>query len=98
MDYGTKIKIINKDETDAVPIHHQSSYSNKTVSWEDFLIANATIPGYVAHRNTIRGSWFVECVCQESTFCGLAVQIIRITLRQMLLHDKQEISLFYNFI
>eukprot|EP00094_Tigriopus_californicus_P009381 TCALIF_09046-PA protein Name:"Similar to CASP2 Caspase-2 (Gallus gallus)" AED:0.11 eAED:0.11 QI:358/1/0.85/1/0.5/0.57/7/0/265 len=63
-DYGSKSKKVNTDETDAVPINNESNNFIKTPSWEDYLIANATIPGYVAHRNTQRGSWFVECVCQ----------------------------------
>ena len=30
---------------------------------EDMLIACSTIPGYVSNRDTIRGSWFIECLC-----------------------------------
>ena len=31
---------------------------------EDMLIACSTIPGYVSNRDTIRGSWFIECICK----------------------------------
>ena len=31
---------------------------------EDILIAYSTIPGYVANRDTVRGSWFIECICK----------------------------------
>lgn len=36
----------------------------KEPSWEDMLIAYATLPGYVANRDIYRGTWFIECICQ----------------------------------
>uniref|UniRef100_A0A0N5AI38 CASPASE_P20 domain-containing protein n=1 Tax=Syphacia muris TaxID=451379 RepID=A0A0N5AI38_9BILA len=30
----------------------------------DFLIAYATVPGYVSWRNSIRGSWFIQSLCE----------------------------------
>ena len=35
----------------------------KGVSWEDMLVAYATLPGYVANRDRYRGTWFVESLC-----------------------------------
>ena len=31
---------------------------------EDMLIAYATIPGYVANRDNMRGTWFIESICK----------------------------------
>ena len=28
------------------------------------LIAYATIPGYVANRDNMRGTWFIEAICK----------------------------------
>jgi len=36
----------------------------KDPSWEDMLIAYATLPGYVANRDLYRGTWFVEALVQ----------------------------------
>ncbi|PIO58340.1 hypothetical protein TELCIR_20227, partial [Teladorsagia circumcincta] len=30
----------------------------------DFLIAYATPPTYVSWRNSLRGSWFVQAICE----------------------------------
>ena len=29
---------------------------------KDIIIMNATVPGFVANRNTVKGSWFVQCL------------------------------------
>jgi len=36
----------------------------KDPAWEDMLIAHATLPGFVSYRDIIRGTWFIECLCQ----------------------------------
>ena len=36
----------------------------RDVSWEDMVIAYSTIRGYVAHRDTVDGSWFVQALCE----------------------------------
>ena len=36
----------------------------RDVSWEDMIIAYSTLPGYVANRNTLHGTWFVQCLCK----------------------------------
>ena len=36
----------------------------REVTWEDMVVAYATLPGYVANRDTYRGTWFVECLCK----------------------------------
>lgn len=33
-------------------------------SYEDMFISYATIPTYVAYRNNIKGSWFIQCLCK----------------------------------
>ena len=36
----------------------------KDVSWEDMIVAYATLPGYVANRDMFRGTWYIECICK----------------------------------
>ena len=36
----------------------------KVPTVEDMLIAYATIPGYVANRDNMRGTWFIESICK----------------------------------
>ena len=31
---------------------------------EDMFVSYATIPAYVAYRNNVKGSWFVQCFCK----------------------------------
>ncbi|XP_078033623.1 death regulator Nedd2-like caspase isoform X2 [Augochlora pura] len=33
-------------------------------NYEDILVAQATLPGYVAFRDTITGSWFIQILCE----------------------------------
>ena len=37
---------------------YSSNFESKTPD------ASSTIPGYVANRDTVRGSWFIECICK----------------------------------
>ena len=42
-----------------------SSAPKKTITVpavSDIIIVNSTIPGYVANRNTVRGTWLVQCL------------------------------------
>ena len=41
-----------------------SAKPDKGLTVEDMLIAYSAIPGYVSHRDTERGTWFVECLCK----------------------------------
>ena len=43
-------------------------FQAKDPTWEDMLIAYATVPGYVANRNLYRGTWFVESICHVSWY------------------------------
>lgn len=43
---------------------HALAATHKDPTWEDMLIAYATVPGYVANRNLFRGTWFIESICQ----------------------------------
>ena len=38
--------------------------SSKNPSFEDIIVSYATIPGFVAYRNNVRGSWFVQSFCK----------------------------------
>lgn len=37
---------------------------NATRNYSDFLVAYATLPGHVAFRNNITGSWFIQIFCE----------------------------------
>jgi len=68
MDYG--ILSPSGDTTDAVVSQpgrgRKTSFvpQYKEPSWEDILIAYATLPGYVANRDHHRGTWFIESICK----------------------------------
>jgi len=36
----------------------------RSPSFEDMIVSYATIPGYVAYRNNVKGSWFIQCICK----------------------------------
>jgi len=36
----------------------------RSPSFEDMIVSFATIPGFVAYRNNVKGSWFIQCVCK----------------------------------
>ena len=57
------------------------SVVHKDPTWEDMLIAYATVPGYVANRNIYRGTWFVESICQVLSFVANATAALRSSLR-----------------
>jgi len=33
-------------------------------SYEDMFVSYSTIPTYVAYRNNLKGSWFIQCLCK----------------------------------
>ena len=37
---------------------------SRNPSYEDMIVSYATIPGFVAYRNNVRGSWFVQSLCK----------------------------------
>ncbi|KAF6024249.1 hypothetical protein EB796_017436 [Bugula neritina] len=50
-------------------VHQQASQdldsmSKKLPSGSDFLIAYATVPGFVSWRNSEQGSWFIQAMCE----------------------------------
>ncbi|XP_018320704.1 caspase-1 isoform X2 [Agrilus planipennis] len=51
---------LSRTETDG---HGSSSY--RIPLQADFLIAYSTVPGYYSWRNTTRGSWFIQALCEE---------------------------------
>ena len=53
-------------EVDAQPFRSRlpSIERAKVPTVEDMLIAYATIPGYVANRDNMRGTWFIESICK----------------------------------
>lgn len=88
-DYGILPKLSfpeNRSDSDAraVPMPRppeatSSEAQYKELSWEDMLVAYATLPGYVANRDRYRGTWFIECLC--SVFMEMSVEL---DLRDML--------------
>jgi len=63
-DYGT-VSLQSRDATDAKPrsMSMSSMYppgAAKGLTWEDILIAFATLPGYISNRDHFRGTWFIE--------------------------------------
>lgn len=61
----------NRSETDGssiasyrIPIH------------ADFLIVFSTVPGFYSWRNTTRGSWFMQALCEELRFYGAKRDIL----------------------
>merc|ERR1711976_439247 len=52
-------------------------------SFEDIFVSFATIPTYVAYRNNLKGSWFVQCLCrvfmQFSCSENLDTLLLRVT-------------------
>ena len=72
-DYGAPILIPRLDggtEVDAQAFYRPRAGSPtsrpmpKIPTVEDMLIAYATIPGYVANRDNMRGTWFIESICK----------------------------------
>jgi len=72
-DYGILPKITfpeHRNESDAKAVAMPKSVEEtpvegqyKELSWEDMVVAYATLPGYVANRDRYRGTWFIECLC-----------------------------------
>lgn len=72
-DYGSLPQIqfpessLDQDAARVVPSDDQIGGRDgpyKVSSWEDMLIAYATLPGYVANRDRYRGTWFIESLIQ----------------------------------
>jgi len=42
-----------------------SDQDRRLPSFEDFLICQSTVPGFVANRDTQRGTWYIYSLCQE---------------------------------
>eukprot|EP00090_Calanus_glacialis_P013661 TRINITY_DN22315_c0_g1_i1.p1 TRINITY_DN22315_c0_g1~~TRINITY_DN22315_c0_g1_i1.p1 ORF type:complete len:416 (+),score=104.06 TRINITY_DN22315_c0_g1_i1:319-1566(+) len=88
-DYGILPAISfpeNRSDSDAravvmprQPVEIPSESQFKNLSWEDMVVAYATLPGYVANRDRYRGTWFIECLC--SVFMEMSVEL---DLRDML--------------
>lgn len=74
-DYGTSLLIPRLDQIDGAsgtqfdscevlsPIFPSLSDKARIPTVEDMLIAYATVPGYVANRDSMRGTWFIESIC-----------------------------------
>lgn len=68
-DYGVMPRITFSEDRTAsdarkvIPAAVEMGHVYKEVSWEDMIIAYATLPGYVANRDRYRGTWFIECLC-----------------------------------
>nr|CAB3262212.1 uncharacterized protein LOC100178691 [Phallusia mammillata] len=60
-----------EDENDSVLIPNEA----------DFLLAQSTVPGYVAWLNSGNGSWFVQCFCECIHRFGGHMEIMQIMTR-----------------
>ena len=65
------VKLVNYTETDGSP-----SASYKIPVHADFLIVFSTVPGYYSWRNTTRGSWFMQALCEELRYAGTERDIL----------------------
>uniref|UniRef100_A0A1B6DZR3 Caspase-1 n=1 Tax=Clastoptera arizonana TaxID=38151 RepID=A0A1B6DZR3_9HEMI len=54
------------------------SPSYKIPAHADFVIAYSTIPGFYSWRNTSRGSWFMQALCQELNEYGYTCDLLTI--------------------
>ena len=45
-------------------VHRLKSCFLRSPIEADFLVAYATVPGYVSWRNSARGSWFIQSICE----------------------------------
>nr|AEF30498.1 caspase-1 [Euphydryas aurinia] len=59
------ITLSNRTETDG-----SSSATYRIPIHADFLIVFSTVPGYFSWRNTTRGSWFMQALCEELRYSG----------------------------
>uniref|UniRef100_A0A8C5LLU0 Caspase-3 n=1 Tax=Leptobrachium leishanense TaxID=445787 RepID=A0A8C5LLU0_9ANUR len=48
---------------------------------QDFLLAYSTVPGYVAWKNTINGSWFIQSLCKILKENGNELELQQILTR-----------------
>ena len=42
---------------------HTSFAGKRLPMYGDMLIAYGTVPGYVSNRDTLHGSWYIQCLC-----------------------------------
>lgn len=69
LDGGVTLR--SRTETDGY-----STASYRIPIHADFLIVYSTVPGYFSWRNTTRGSWFMQALCEELRFNGTERDIL----------------------
>lgn len=53
-------------EADAIdPEHEHPPLVNGVPNEADFLLGLATVPGYVAYRHSLEGSWYIQSLCNH---------------------------------
>lgn len=65
------VTLTNRTETDG-----SSNSSYKIPIHADFLIVFSTVPGFYSWRNTTRGSWFMQALCEELRYYGTERDIL----------------------
>lgn len=50
-------------------------------SYEDMFVSFATIPTYVAYRNNMKGSWFIQCLCKVFMRYSCEEDLVALLLR-----------------
>eukprot|EP00092_Neocalanus_flemingeri_P031122 GFUD01033805.1.p1 GENE.GFUD01033805.1~~GFUD01033805.1.p1 ORF type:complete len:348 (-),score=91.76 GFUD01033805.1:65-1066(-) len=68
-DYGVPIRgmeqiICHTDASSMGMTGAPPSCPLRDPTWEDMLIAYATLPGFVSYRDHVRGTWFIESLCK----------------------------------
>uniref|UniRef100_A0A5S6QA57 Caspase family p20 domain-containing protein n=1 Tax=Trichuris muris TaxID=70415 RepID=A0A5S6QA57_TRIMR len=72
---STLIRMVTLDENDAGDLR------KKIPSQADILIAYSTIPGYVSWRNSARGSWFVQAICEVFSKYACKEEVLHLLTR-----------------
>ncbi|XP_071625897.1 caspase-1-like [Temnothorax longispinosus] len=60
-DHGIEAEI--EIDTDQIEMDTYEKYRIPIMA--DFLITFSSHPGYISHRSTLKGTWFIECLCSE---------------------------------
>merc|ERR1711915_145684 len=63
VDYGVEVRGSHAMGPPGSP-SKSPSIPLKDPSWEDMLVAYATLPGYVAYRHAVNGTWFIQSFCK----------------------------------
>jgi len=71
------------DGTNVDPHQHDanSDIAERLPVESDFLMAYSVVPGYFSWRNSIRGSWFIQALCECLDKYGRSMDLLRLMTR-----------------